>query len=66
MIIMGGAGVISVKRDATSLKTFHLTLAIVVGLLAASYSNQVQASQSSCKRWRTATFPMQRRDMFYS
>ena len=41
MLIMGGVGAVTTKKDITSMKTLHLTLAIVVGLLGSSYTSQV-------------------------
>lgn len=41
MLIMGGVGAVTIKKDITSIKTLHLTLAVVVGLLGSSYTSQV-------------------------
>jgi hypothetical protein len=42
MFLMGGVGVVTSKKDIISIKTLHLTLAVVVGLLGASYTSQVR------------------------
>jgi hypothetical protein len=52
MFLMGGVGVVTSKKDIVSIKTLHLTLAIIVGLLGASYTSQVRsiANFSSLRR----------------
>lgn len=45
-VVMGGVGVVTLKKDITSIKTLHLTLAVVVGLLSCSYTNQVSPARA--------------------